>query len=38
MTKDGLRDKLSRDLHRWYDGVLDEPVPREFKELLSKLK
>jgi hypothetical protein len=33
-----LRDKVSRDLHRLWDGVLEEPVPREFKELLEKLK
>jgi hypothetical protein len=38
MTKDGLREKVSRDLHRLYDGVLAEPVPPEFKELLARLK
>ena len=37
MTKDGIREKVSRDLHRLYDRVLDEPVD-QFKELLAKLK
>jgi hypothetical protein len=33
-----LRDKVSRDLHRLWDGVLEEPVPQDMLELLDKLK
>jgi hypothetical protein len=33
-----FRDKVSRDLHRLWDGVLDEPVPKDMLELLAKLK
>jgi hypothetical protein len=33
-----LRDKVSRDLHWLWDGVLEEPVPQDMLELLDKLK
>jgi hypothetical protein len=38
MTKDGVAEKVKRDLHRLYDSVLDEPLPRRFLELLERLK
>jgi hypothetical protein len=38
MTKDGLRKKISRDLHRLYDSVLDERIPDELARLLERLK
>ena len=38
MRKDGLRDKVSRDLHRLYDGVLEEPLPGDIAKLLRGLK
>jgi hypothetical protein len=37
MTKDGIHDKISRDLHRAYDHVLEEPVPEELDRLLAEL-
>jgi hypothetical protein len=37
MTKDGLADKVKRDLHRVYDPVLREPMPRRFTDLLDRL-
>lgn len=38
MTKDGIREKVSRDLKTLYDGPAQEPVPDWAKELLAKLK
>jgi hypothetical protein len=38
MTKDGVREKVSRDLHRLYDGVLEERVPADLAKLLECLK
>jgi hypothetical protein len=33
-----LREKVSRDLHRLWDGVLEEPVPQDMLDLLARLK
>lgn len=38
MTKDGIREKVKRDLHRLFDPVLEERTPEHFKDLLAKLK
>jgi hypothetical protein len=38
MTKDGIREKVSRDLHRLYDGVLEERVPEDMVRLLQGLR
>jgi hypothetical protein len=32
------REEVSRDLHRLFDSVLHEPLPRRFLELLARLK
>lgn len=37
MVKDGIADKVSRELHRAYDHIVKEPVPQRFKDLLAKL-
>lgn len=37
MTKDGPRDKISRDLQALYGDALAEPVPQDMKDLLAKL-
>jgi hypothetical protein len=38
MTKDGVREKVARDLRRLYGGVLDERIPEDMLETLAKLK
>jgi len=38
MTKDGVREKVSRDLHRLWDGVLTERLPDDMRRLVEKLK
>jgi hypothetical protein len=38
MTKDGIAEKVSRDLHRLFDPILKEPIPERFTRLLAKLK
>ena len=38
MTKDGIREKVSRDLRALYDRDAQDPVPQEWLELLAKLK
>jgi hypothetical protein len=38
MTKDGIREMLSRSLKRVYDKVVEEPIAEDFKWLLEKLK
>jgi hypothetical protein len=37
MTKDGIAEKVSNDLHRLYDGVADEPIPADIARLLETL-
>jgi hypothetical protein len=37
MTKDGIRDKLSRELHRAYDRVLHERIPDDIRKLVERL-
>ena len=37
MTKDGIREMVSRNLRRAYDNVLTERIPDEMTELLRKL-
>jgi hypothetical protein len=37
MTKDGIREKVSRDLHRLFDPILNEEIPERFKRLLDRL-
>jgi hypothetical protein len=38
MTKDGVWEKVSRDLHRLWDSVLFERVPDDLRRLVEKLK
>ena len=38
MTKDGVKEKVSRDLRALYGRVADEPVPQDMKDVLAKLK
>ncbi len=38
MNKDGLREKVSKDLHRLYDYVLHERVPDDLRSLVERLK
>ena len=38
MTKDGIQEKVSRDLHRLYDGVLAERIPDDLKQLVDRLR
>jgi hypothetical protein len=38
VVKDGLREKVSRDLHQLYAPVLHERIPDDLRELLAKLK
>ena len=38
MTKDGIREKVSRDLKALYDAVANEPLPADMEEQLAKLK
>jgi hypothetical protein len=38
VTKDGLRDKVGRDLRRLYDDAAEQPVPADMRALLDKLK
>jgi hypothetical protein len=37
VTKDGIREKVSRDLHRLYDDTLTERIPDSLKRLLDRL-
>jgi hypothetical protein len=37
MTKDGIAEKVSKELHRAWDGVLKEPVPDDIQRLLEAL-
>jgi hypothetical protein len=37
MTKDGIREKVSRDLHRLFDPIIHEEIPERFKRLLKAL-
>lgn len=37
MTKDGLAEKVKRDLKRLYDSTTEEPLPDWANELLKKL-
>ena len=37
MTKDGIADKVSRDLHRLFDPILKEKVPDHLTRLLDQL-
>lgn len=37
MTKDGIREKVSRDLKSLYDRYADERIPDEWRALLAKL-
>lgn len=37
MIKDGIADKVSRDLHTLFDPILKEKVPGHLKRLLDKL-
>jgi hypothetical protein len=37
MTKDGIREKVSRDLHKLFEPVLNEEIPERFKRLLDRL-
>lgn len=37
MLKDGVREKVKRDLQKLYDRTAQEPVPSEWTELLRKL-
>lgn len=38
MTKDGIREKVSRDLHKLYDHIIEEGIKPEEQKLLDKLK
>jgi hypothetical protein len=38
MTKDGIREMVSRSLKRVYGKVVEEPITEDFKWLLEKLK
>jgi len=38
MKKDGIADKVSRELHRLFDPVLKEKVPEDLKRLVAQLK
>jgi hypothetical protein len=37
MTKDGIREKVSRDLHRLYDDITEESIPDELMRLIDRL-
>jgi hypothetical protein len=38
MTKDGIREMISRQLKRVYDPVILEPIPPDIKERLQELR
>jgi hypothetical protein len=38
VIKDGIADKVRRDLHTLFDPILEEPISERFTRLLAKLK
>ena len=38
MTKDGIAEKVRRDLKTLFDPILEERIPEHLKRLLSSLK
>ena len=38
MTKDGIADKVRRDLHQLFDPIIKEKVPEHLTRLLDALK
>jgi hypothetical protein len=38
MKKDGIREKVSRDLHCLWDHVLTERIPDDLRELVERLR